>query len=310
MAINIAFFGASVTKQKNGYVTYFTEHAQQANQSFAITRHSYPAMHLNNAGMCFIPEVLATQPQYCFIDWFSTSRIFASADLKVLLDTLRYQFIPANCQLVFLLLGGSAKHMFAKRLAMYDLVEKYAQEHEIPCINIWPAVQAYDENVLVRDAVHTTPEGGKVYGSLIYHEFMQKVLEKYPLHTANLVKTRFVNIKTLTLGPAIIREFIRLRGNAQVLGLQQTVGPHSGLVSLDVDGTTIPPQNLWDRWCYYERNNLKIRSTFTRSCDVLVSQDDFDRAGAMGQADWSVPKVIKPDGPLYYIGTIDDFEAV
>ena len=37
-------------------------------------------MHLNNAAVCFIDEVIAQKPSYCFFDWFSTEYIKINDD--------------------------------------------------------------------------------------------------------------------------------------------------------------------------------------------------------------------------------------
>ena len=308
MSVNISFFGASVTAQGDGYVRHFIEHAKQEDRAFTVTKHGYGSMHLRDAGMCFIPEVLAACPHYCFIDWFSTGIIFLDDQLELLLDTLRYRLVTAACQPVFLLLGGDKAHMSDKRLLMYDHVLAYSQKHRIPCVNLCPQLGDFDETVLYRDAVHTTPEGSEIYGKLIYQYFTQHVLDKYSLHTENSHETKYTNLQMVKLTSDVIYEYIRLRGNAEVLGLHQTVGPYSGQLLLDVDGVS-QQQPLWDRWCYYERVLVKICCSFSRYCVIVVSQEDFDRSDTKEQVDWTVQKVIKPAGYLYYVGTLDTVES-
>ena len=50
----IAVFGASVTKQKNGYATKLHKYFNHPIKVFG-----YGGMHLNNAAVCFIDEVIA-----------------------------------------------------------------------------------------------------------------------------------------------------------------------------------------------------------------------------------------------------------
>jgi len=67
--------------------------------------------------------------------------------------------------------------------------------------------------------------------------------------------------------------------------------------------------NLWDRWCFYERETLKISLNFHKELNLLISQEDFDRSSRKGEADWSVPKLMKPLGPIFYLGDISQIDA-
>lgn len=66
----IAFFGASVTQQKNGYARKLTKKLCQKENIFG-----YGGCHLKNAGIIFINKVLEIKPTICFIEWFSTGTI-------------------------------------------------------------------------------------------------------------------------------------------------------------------------------------------------------------------------------------------
>lgn len=64
----VSFFGASVTQQTNGYVDVF---ANLCNDKFDVKKYGYGSMHIYDAGICFINNVINDKPNYCFIDWFS-----------------------------------------------------------------------------------------------------------------------------------------------------------------------------------------------------------------------------------------------
>ena len=54
MKNRIAFYGASVTRQVNGYWEYFA----RLNPDFEVSPFGNGAMHLNDAGICYIDDVI------------------------------------------------------------------------------------------------------------------------------------------------------------------------------------------------------------------------------------------------------------
>lgn len=300
--INIVFFGASVTKQKNGYVWHFSNLCKSHNNNFVINQYGYGGMHIKDAGVCFIENVLKNHPQYCFLDWFSTGYIPNNTNLKDYLDNFRYQFLSNNCQIIFLLLD---RKNVDDRIGMYNQIIEYANIYSIPYINTCNLLS--DKDKLLRDLVHTTDVGSELYAQKIYHYFMQNILNKYTLNLSNLVVNKFANIKKLFLSDKIIQEFIKIKGSAEIIGVNQIVGPHSGILNVDVDGS-LSKINLFDCWCYYKRNVLKIEKKFNHYLNIFVSQEGFDRTVAKEQIDWPTKMVIQPLDYLYYIGDITDIE--
>ena len=76
--MKIAFFGASVTQQngESGYVPTFTKLLVENNFTDAVViQKGFGSMHLFDAGICKIDEVVNENPNICFIDWFSTGFI-------------------------------------------------------------------------------------------------------------------------------------------------------------------------------------------------------------------------------------------
>ena len=302
--MNISFFGASVTGQKTGYVHHFKNHAESDKYDFNITIHGYGSMHIKDAGMCFIDSVLEDNPNYCLIDWFSTAYIPSESELKVYLDTFRFKLIP-HCQIVFLLLGGSESHMSDKRADMYKQVIEYSVENEIPYIEVHEHVRQFSTLDLYRDSVHTLDFGSKLYGDFIYKSFIENTLPKQDRNYSNIRKTKYSEIKKIILSEEIIYDQASIVGNAEIVGLHQNIGPYSGILNINADGNE-SKQNLWDCWCYYERKVLKIAKKFQNKLLIKVSQEDFDRSSAKQQVDWSMDKVIKPSGFLYFVGDILD----
>lgn len=303
LMLSISFFGASVTAQKTGYVHYFSNY-----KKFNVSQHGYGSMYIRDAGMCFIDDVLEGNPNYCFLDWFSPGFFLKNQELRDCLDNFRYKFISRNCQIVFLLFGGSESHMSQNRLEMYDQVIEYSKKYNIPYINLYDYIKKKDIKNLFRDTVHTSNQGSELYGNKIYEEFTNNILNKYPLNSENLIKNKYAEIKKIKLEKQIVEDFIKIKGKGELLGIYQNVGPYSGSIKIEADGV-FSNQRIFDHWCHYERKVLKIHKSFKDYLNIFVSQEDFDKPSAKQQVDWSLKKVIKPVDYLYYVGDIESVEV-
>ena len=90
----IAVFGASVTQQKNGYATKLQKYFNHPIKIFG-----YGGMRLNNAALCFIDEVIAPKPSYCFFclwlaiivksDFFPSTILTQTLQLRAFRPTFR-----------------------------------------------------------------------------------------------------------------------------------------------------------------------------------------------------------------------------
>jgi hypothetical protein len=113
----IVVFGASVTKQKNGFTTKLYKYFNHPIKVFG-----YGGMHLNNAAVCFIDEVIAEKPSYCFIDWFSSEYIKINDEAVQYIDTLINKCSSINCKPIFLFFpfkdypGRDDFHLFCKSI--------------------------------------------------------------------------------------------------------------------------------------------------------------------------------------------------
>ena len=63
----IAFYGASVTQQRNGYVECFSKLSKDK-----VLKFGFGGMQLSDAGICLIDKFIEIRPDICFVDWFST----------------------------------------------------------------------------------------------------------------------------------------------------------------------------------------------------------------------------------------------
>ena len=95
----IAVFGASVTQQKYGFATKLNKHFNVPIKVFG-----YGGMHLSNAAICFIDEVISERPTHCFFDWFSTGYNESNDKTVQYIDTILNKCSKNNCKPVFLFL--------------------------------------------------------------------------------------------------------------------------------------------------------------------------------------------------------------
>ena len=134
MKNRIAFFGASVTQQSDGYWRYFMNN----NPQFDVKAFGYGARHLNDAGVCYIDTVLAFHPEYCFIDWFSTGYIKYEEDtfeteMHQYIDTLIHKFISNGVKPIFLTFPDET----VDKKAIYKKIATYITNLGIPLLDIF-----------------------------------------------------------------------------------------------------------------------------------------------------------------------------
>lgn len=307
MKTRVCFFGASVTAQKTGYVHFFKS---KIGDDVDVWSFGFGSMHLADAGMAYIDQVLESKPDFCFLDWFVTGRIPSEEDLLEYLDTFRYKFLKKNCQIIFLLFSLAQDRHDHRRAWLFDYVEAYADKYSIPYINVRKDISLYNEALLFKDNVHTTDYGSELYANIILHHFTKKIANNFvKINLIDIRKTKYSEIKKIQIAQnTVIEKFLKIKGNAEIIGIEQYIGPHSGIYYLLNDGNQTSTGNLWDQWCYYERKNLKISNVkFTSSLELTISQEDFARIDAKKQCDWSVRKLMKPEA-VFYTGTIESLK--
>jgi hypothetical protein len=285
----ISFFGASVTQQKDGYWKYFSD----LNPFFTINNFGYGSRHLNDAGICYIDTVLETNPDYCFIDWFSTGYIKYNEDkfdeITEYIDTIIYKFYSNNVKLIFLIIPDIS----VDKKDIYKKIHDYLIHLNIPTINISESFE--DLGSILRDGIHTTPLGSQEYGRLISEYFNQNIYDKIQIPDRYPSKTKYCEIKTKELNVTVTDKLV-LKGPCEIIGISQFIGPYTGIV--DIDGVII---NNWDRWCYYEREMVNLKFEVKDITTIKILEDDFDRSTCEQHTNWNIKKMLKLI-TCFYIG--------
>jgi len=288
----IHVFGASVTSQKNGYAQLLKEKLESFG-NFSVNIFAYGGMHLQDAGVCVIDEVLESNPDICFFDWFSTGFLPELEELYIYLDTITRKCYDKNCRLIFLLLP---RNPFEEgREKMYQNVIAYAKEHTIEYIDISQNYRKIsDDNDILRDSIHTNENGSQMYFDLVFH-FLSKNLRKQPSISKVPAKNKYSEIQSTTVSIEATN-FIRISGPTEVYFMTKR-GPYSSIIMINKDEEV----NTWDSWCHYERDSLLNLIALPKKENLIeVSDKVIDKRSARQQVpDCQKKLIIKK---MYYIG--------
>ena len=296
----VSFFGASVTQQKNGYVDIFTK---LCDNIINVKKYGYGSMHISDAGICFINNVINDKPNYCFIDWFSTGFINADGYIKQFIDTIVLKLIEIDCVPIFLFLDG--KDMCSKRLDMYNYVINCAKQNNVDYLSMFN-----NENIdeLLRDSVHTTELGANYYGNTIYNQFISCIMNKKAntIIKTNMIKNDYYDIKLLNINETIY-DSITLYGNAKVIGIYQKIGPYSGIVDVIDADNNIVKHTIWDQWCNYERNKIILSFNVKNKATIKIINDEFDTSSCKHNIDWLSYEKKMEIIDIFYVGCVDRY---
>jgi hypothetical protein len=238
--MRLAFFGASVTAQKEGYCEQLGK--LMKTDFFQM---GYGSQHLCDAGICRLSEVMAMRPELCVIDWFSTGYDEISENTKIYIDTIIHGLSSINCKFFFIILP---KEEHKERKDFYDFVKAHLKERNTFCADVTEYVDFSSQ--VCRDSVHTTPIGAKLYSRIIHREY-NKFKDKLEIN--NMIgPTEYSNIQKISVKKKF-RRHILFDGHGKIVTFVLTLGKGNGFIKIGDKKI-----QTWDRWCHYERLNCKI----------------------------------------------------
>jgi hypothetical protein len=279
---NVLFYGASVTHQ-SGSSSYFDNLEKN---KFNYSRMSYPSSQFYNAGFYNIPRVktLTDFPDIIFFEWSTTGEnTFDIEKLKYALNELASsKILPA-----FLLLPK--KETYKVNRPSDDQLYSLSSEFNIPLLDLRYLLNETNCEEILRDSVHTTEVGGKLYADAI-NKFLECetfgspeniVLDQVPNYSIEIFdgKVELFEGQLLTLN-------FDSRSEHSEVAISHTIGPYSPVIEYISDGLVIGKYSIFDPWCYYERDN------FT----TLVPQSIFKKLSSK-----SLIIKISPDSPDFSI---------
>lgn len=253
---NIAFFGASITQQKTGYVSYFKE----INKNYVVNQFGYGGMNIRDGGIIYIDGVIRSNPQYCFLDWFSPECYRPPAKIEIYVDVLVEKLLSVDCYPIFLFFYR--KDMDKGWFEMFEYLKNYGTKYAINSIDLSRLENASE---YLRDSIHTNDLGSEKYGSIISKQFHSMTFQKSSLVPE---KNKLSRINSVYVG-IVAKEYVKLKssGCSSIVGVLQKVGPYTGGV-ICCSGTEESVVDLQDKWSErYERETIKF--TIDNFCGEL-----------------------------------------
>ena len=300
--MKIAFFGASVTQQKTGYVF---ELCKLNTNNYQIHKFGYGGMHISDASVVFINNVIKVNPDICFIDWFSTGWIESNDDLvKKYIDNMLLKLTEIKCKVVFLFLPRTPFEL--NRLSMFETAHKILDSYDIKYIDIYknyPKILEDNfnlvENDTLRDNIHTTEKGSIEYAKII-NDWLSKNINNLTFPNKEINKSILYNIKKYQLSHEIrVQNKLTIEGNCDLLFFYIRKGPNAGKIKLNDK-----VKNIWDQWCYYERNDMFEVDKFKEKLEVTILNDDFNRDTCKVNLNWNKYKKELVILDIYFNGEI------
>lgn len=262
-------YGASVTAQtrETGYFQQIENSGLKETFS-TVERVVFRASHFEYAGYAFIQDVLDKRPDVCVIDWLTPS-MNAFHEYKITLLNKALLSIGALPVWVFFPRVNSFEHV----PEAYNQVKRSTENFDLPFIDLrdyMPDFIKHSDKYL-RDAVHTTLDGAKLYSDVI-----EKTLNGMDVESA-LCKGRksegFQDAESDKHSVPLIQHIslsiddkhsinveVDFEGGLLEIFFEAEVGPHICYFNIEVlsDGDLVYDQkiNPVDMWCHYKRKMI------------------------------------------------------
>jgi hypothetical protein len=256
----------------------------------------YGGMHLNCAGICYIDDVIAKNPTICFIDFFSTSYNLCNNDTIDYVDTIVYKFSSIGCKLIFLFLPRQDHN---ERILFYAFCKKHLNKNSLTYFDLCENIQYSPE--IIRDCVHTTETGSKLYANYILEKYNALYTIIIPLFPR---KTQYCDIQKTDINKEF-NKYVNFSGNCKLVGMEVIIGPYTGILDFVIsnkESTKSFSLNVWDQWCYYERASMiRLNKLFELdNMTIHISQKTFDTSSCKNtNFDVSKKLIIKK---IFFIG--------
>ena len=261
--------GASVTAQAapGGYFALLDSAWAAAGGAPAVfSRTAYGGSHFDIAGFHFITEATAAAPAVCLLEWATTS---AKAFDPQRVDAVMAHLRQRGCLPIWLLMPrlDDPEH---QRGTLRDAREAAAR-WQVPLIDLTDLERdGVAFSAVIRDVVHTHPEGGRLYAQALCQRLaaLDLAAERGRFLAAGAGDADHGAVPQLYGGEAVPAALRHVEGTVSVpvqsvggsveVVVEGWVGPHSPLLQValvDADGHSAVTQevNLFDGWCHYRR---------------------------------------------------------
>lgn len=216
----------------------------------------------------------------------------------MLLDCIVRKLMLMNCQVCFLLLD--MLDMCENRLVMYNYIIDYAKVYDIHYIELY---NNQNVNELLRDTVHTNTQGALLYSSKIYDYFITNILPNDTNYYKIPNENEYSNINCVKINKRV-NSNITLSGNFKLIGIQQQIGPFSGIIEITRNNSEKYTESVWDQWCHFTRDNIKIKTEWSEQIAIKILQDTFDTSQCKSDIDFDNIEKYVYVYEMYYLGEL------
>ena len=238
-------------------------------------------MHLSDAGICFINKVVELKPEICFVDWFSTAYSNQDSNLELYIDAIAEKLLKIDCRVIFLFLPNKRNAKECGWENLYSCAKNYLKKQGLEFICIDEALSDCTPEEILRDEIHSTEKGSRLYAETIYD-----YLQNHPqLPKAEVEPNIYSSISVLPVKRGFDKELI-LEGDCHIQGFFLKIGPWSGIVDISTSNLSTK-ENTWDRWCYYGRDHFSFNLPLNGKALFTVSDEKFDTTSCKENVDFS-----------------------
>ena len=285
----IAYLGASVTAQKEGYrgllEQWFTETFRQPHSAINA---GFGGVGSISGVFVMDDQVISQQPDLCLIE-YSTGDMGGQTTLSEIAGAVEGMVLKLRdigCQVCFLYLYRRDEALDNGHPVIAEY-ERVAAHYDIPSLHIGRLIQqkiaagCFSADDIVRDKVHTTAKGSKVTADcitgglqIVFDASREEETDAVrnpavPLASRNYHRTQIVPAtRRMLRDPENFaagrfrftydyiridaKNEIRFQGTGELVGLLVIVGRNAGIVQVDAAEST-EEYTLWDEWCSYSR---------------------------------------------------------
>jgi hypothetical protein len=267
----IIFFGASVSQQhinRDGEETGYVPNLKKLfkthfNDEIEVIQKGFGSGHFNQSGFVYFDLIMNMEPDVVVFEWFSTSsKKFDEAKFAHVQKTL----LDNGIKVINLVLPKKD----CLENEPYNIKQARGYQ-ELGChfINLYPFVgNKLDLDLCLRDNVHTTAHGGKLYAEIIFEEIKNIFKGQHSVCDGPAINPLQIfsvpSVQTLAFSEVITyrdKLIINISNNdinsneCQIFA-KVKVGKYSPIISYTLNGIT-GRISVWDAWSHYERSCLK-----------------------------------------------------
>ena len=264
--LNIIFFGASVTEQREGYYKYIKENFFFSDH--CVDRYSFGGCHLDDAGFFNVCKLRDFKPDVVVFEWNTTARS------KYDIDKVNYIFsqVAGMGALPIILILPHAENYKVERESEQQMIS-LSKNNDIALIDIRKdIISKYNLKELLRDGVHTNAIGAEIFGTIVANRISDILHESRLPITVNKANSEYFKIVSFDFCETELKIkkeiLLRITLNAKMWGLclYHEIGKFSPLVKIFVNNHFVKKISFWDPYCHYSRMHYIS----------LLSNDDFN----------------------------------